>query len=93
MAGQTGKELLMVLDEINAAILSGAQSAQILSSSNEAGGSVSFAFPPGQSPLELAALNEEAIAWCNGFTDPNNPPLTGGRRIRRLRASMWKAKV
>src|SRR5574340_759849 len=90
VAGQTGKPLSQVLEEIGEAVLSGAQSCQIVSSTSEAGGSVSLTFPPGQSPLELASLNESAIAWCNSFPNPENPPLNG-RRIQRLRVSFWKA--
>lgn len=88
----TAKKLTVVLDEINAGILSGGvQSGQIVIATSEGGGSVSFTLPPGHTPLELAALNEEAIGFCNQFSDPNNPNLNP-RRITRLRASFWRAK-
>ncbi|MGN6556216.1 MAG: hypothetical protein ACTHLW_21100 [Verrucomicrobiota bacterium] len=81
-----------MLDDINDALIGdGVQNGQILVSTSEAGGSVSFALPPGHTPLELAILNEEAIKFCNHFNDPENPPLTG-RRIQRLRASFWRAR-
>src|SRR5262245_38376136 len=92
-AKSTGKKLTAVLDEINAAILGGGvQDGQVLVSTSEPGGSVSFTLPPGHTPLELAALNEEAIAFCAQFPDPDSPDLTA-RRIKRLRASFAKAVI
>lgn len=91
-AKAAGKPLSTVLDEINDGILaSGPQSGGIVISSSEAGGSVTFALPPGHTPLELAALNEESIAWCNQWPDPENPPMVC-RRIKRMRASFAKAR-
>jgi hypothetical protein len=90
---QTAKPLTQVLSEIRNAIFSDElQSGKILISSAEAGGTVTFAVPAGHSPLEIMALAQEAIDWCNQFPDPNNPPDTA-RRIRRLRASFDKAVI
>jgi len=91
-AKQTQKKLTTVLTEIGSGILSsGVQSGQIVISTSEGGGSVSFSLPPGHTPLELAALNEEAIQFCNQFPDPDKPNLNA-RRITRMRASFWRAK-
>ena len=92
-AKATGKTLTAVLDEINNAVLgSGAQDGGVVISTSEGGGTVSLSFPPGMRPLELAALNEEAIAWCHQFSDPNTPPIDSPRRIMRLRATFFKSK-
>ena len=66
--------------------------APVNDSSAEAGGSVTFSIPPGHSPLDLMALCQEALDWCNQFPDPNNPPATQ-RRIKRLRVSFAKAVI
>lgn len=90
-ATQQSKPLQQVLAEINSAIYStGVQNGQIVISTSEAGGSVSIAVQPGLSPLDLAELNEEAIAYCNQFPDPNNPDLNR-RRIKRMRASFFRS--
>ncbi|MEY2466758.1 MAG: hypothetical protein QOD03_1279 [Verrucomicrobiota bacterium] len=88
---QTSKSLTQVLAEIRNAIFSDElQNGKILISTAEAGGTITFAIPAGHSPLEIMALAQEAIDWCNQFPDPNNPPATA-RRIRRLRVSFAKA--
>ena len=93
IGAQTGKPLSQVLAEIRNAIFSDElQNGKILISSAEAGGTVTFAIPTGHSPLEIMALAQEAIDWCNQFPDPDNPPATA-RRIRRLRVSFDKAVI
>src|SRR5262249_34920051 len=90
-AKEAGKPLSQVLDEINSAILrNGVQNGVVVIGSSEAGGSTSFALPSGPTPLELAALNEEATAYCAECADPENPDLTT-RRIKRLRVSFAKS--
>ena len=90
---QTNKALTQVLSEVRNAIFSDElQNGKILISSTEAGGTVTFALPPGHTPLEIMALAQEALDWCSQFPDPNNPPASS-RRIRRLRASFDKAAI
>ena len=90
---QTSKPLTQVLSDIRNSIFSdNLQNGKILISSAEAGGTVTFALPPGHTPLEIMALAQEAIDWCNQFPDPNNPPPSL-RRIRRLRVSFEKAAI
>ena len=92
IASASGATLAATLDSINDAILgSGVQDGQVILSTSEAGGQVAFAIPQGMTPLDLARINEEAIAWCNQFTNPENPPMTQ-RRIKRLRVSFFRAK-
>ena len=81
----SGKPLSQVLDDINAAIMgNGIQNGQVVIATSEAGGTISMALPTGHTPLELAALNEEAIAYCAQCPDPEVPNITT-RRIKRLR--------
>jgi hypothetical protein len=88
---QANKPLTQVLADIRNAIFSDElQNGKILISTGEAGGTVTFAVPAGHTPLEIMALAQEAIDYCNQFPDPNNPPATA-RRIRRLRVSFAKA--
>jgi hypothetical protein len=90
---QASKPLTLVLSEVRNAIFSdNIQNGKVLISSGEAGGTVTFALPPGHTPLEIMALAQEAIDWCNQFPDPNNPPPSL-RRIRRLRVSFDKAAI
>lgn len=90
VATATQKKLSEVLDDINDAILGGGiQDGQVVVSCSEGGGSSSFAMMPGLTPIELASLNEQAIAWCNSFNDPENPVLNA-RRITRMRVSFSK---
>lgn len=85
------KPLTEVLGDIRDAIFAGGiQDGKVLIGTAEAGGSTTFAVPPGHEPLELLALAQEAIDYCNQFSDPDNPPTTA-RRIRRLRVSFAKA--
>jgi hypothetical protein len=90
-AATSGKSLTQVLADIRNAIFNGGlRDGKILISSAEAGGTVTFIVPAGHSPLEILALAQESIDWCNQFPNPDNPPATA-RRIRRLRASFAKA--
>lgn len=100
IAKASGRTLAQVFDSINNAIKANAfqvdargtiTGGQVVSSTAEAGGSVAFAFPAGTTPDELVSVNEESIAYCNGFSDPENPNLTL-RRIKRMRASFWRAR-
>lgn len=93
IGAEAGKPLTLVLAEIrNAIFRDELQNGKILISSSEAGGTVTFVVPPGHSPLEIMALAQEAIDWCSGFPDPNNPSAST-RRIRRLRASFDQATI
>lgn len=65
-------------------------SGKILISSTEAGGTVTFAIPPGHTPQSLMCLVELAIQWLTKQPDPTTPNLSP-RRLRRLRASFAKA--
>lgn len=68
------------------------QDGKILISTAEAGGSVTFAIPQGQTPMDVMALVQETLDWCAQYPDPDNPPLCA-RRIKRLRASFAKATI
>jgi hypothetical protein len=88
-----GRKLTEFIGDIRDAIFADSiQDGKILVSSAEAGGSVTFAIPPGHTPLELMELCQEALDWCNQFSDPNNPPETQ-RRIKRLRADFSRAVI
>lgn len=79
--------LTKVLSAIRTAIFNGdIANGKVLLTSIEAGGTTTFALPAGHTPLEVMALTQEALDWCNQFADPDNPPKTA-RRIRRLRGS------
>jgi hypothetical protein len=85
--------LAEVLEAIGDALLEGPTGGAIVISTSEAGGSVSFQLPPGHTPLELAALNEDAIAWAveSGIISNADLTIPAGRRIMRMRASFSKA--
>ncbi|HVU07846.1 MAG TPA: hypothetical protein VHG89_04805 [Verrucomicrobiae bacterium] len=79
--------LTEVLSAIRTAIFNGdIANGKVLLTSIEAGGTTTFALPAGHTPLEVMALVQEALDWCNQFSDPDNPPRNA-RRIRRLRGS------
>lgn len=79
--------LTKVLAAIRTAIFNGdIANGKVLLTTIEAGGTTTFALPAGHTPLEVMALVQEALDWCNQFPDPDDPPATA-RRIRRLRAS------
>jgi hypothetical protein len=93
-----GRALVDFIGDIQDAIFSdNIQDGKVLVSSAEAGGTVTFAMPPGHSPLELMALCQEAIAWCYQFPNPNDPKRPDGtsalipRRIKRFKVSFRKA--
>lgn len=85
--------LAETLEAIGDALLEGPTGGAIVISTSEAGGTVSFQLPPGHTPLELAALNEDAIAWAvdAGLIDATELTIPAGRRIMRLRASFAQA--
>ena len=63
---------------------------QIVLSTSEAGGSVTFTFERAYTPAELAVMAEEALEWVNTLADPENPPLDVAR-YNRLYATFHKA--
>lgn len=93
LAAKSGLKLVEVLSTArNEIFAENVRDGKVMIGSNEAGGSVTFALPAGHAPLELLALLQEALDYCAGFPDPNNPPKTV-RRIKRLRVSFLKARV
>jgi len=77
------------LGQIRNAIIAGELvNGKVLIATAEAGGSTTFAVPPGFTPADLVALFQEAIDYANQWN--NNPPKTA-RRITRLRASFFNA--
>lgn len=60
-------------------------------SSTMSGNSMSFMLPDGIQPADVMALAEEALAWCQQFTDPDNPTFAA-QRITRLRVNFSGAE-
>jgi len=77
------------LGQIRNAIIAGELvNGKVLITTAEAGGSTTFAVPPGFTPADLVGLFQEAIDYANAHN--GNPPKNV-RRITRLRASFFNA--
>jgi hypothetical protein len=67
---------------------------RMLISVSEAGGSSTWALPPGIGPEEVASYASEALSLLEELADPDNPNLaTMFKRCTRLRASFQSARV
>jgi len=64
-----------------------------LISTDEAGGTATFALMGTFTAIEVVALAMEAITWLRQQPDPDDPEIYPSRRIRRLRVSFDKAVI
>lgn len=88
-----GVSLTGVLKNIrNGLFESDARYGKTVISTSEAGGTITFALDPNMPPLQVMALFQKCLDWCNTFTDPDNPPSTGKRKVR-MRASFARARI
>ncbi len=92
----SGLTVAEVLDQIGEKIAEGVQDAGgVVVSTSEAGGSVSFAFPQGHSPHDLAVTNEAAksLAVRMGLAKAEDFIVPPARMVTRLRADFRRAAL